>query len=157
MVIISLTAVALLGALETSITSSAEHRQLAADDTLAKSLAEQAKYAIQLRTSPAPLFQNCVVAPASPATPWAYSNTNLNWSPPTGYTGYTASITQVVYWNGSSYDPTISQATCNSTYKNGLEELVIKAAAPSGTSIQLAVVVRDPVCQTYYANPAPPC
>jgi type II secretory pathway pseudopilin PulG len=144
-VIISLTAVALLGALQTSITSSAEQRALAADDTLAKSLAEQARYSIELRTSPAALFQNCTTAAS-------YSNAALNWSLPTGYVGYSASVVSVVYWSGSQFDPNITQATCSSTYKNGIQQLIIRAAAPSGTSIQLSTVVRDPNCQTYYAS-----
>jgi hypothetical protein len=61
-VIIALAVVPLLGALVTSLTGSAEHRSLAAIDTVLKSFAEAAKYDIQLQPvtpTSAPLFKNC--------------------------------------------------------------------------------------------------
>ena len=51
--------VALLGALTTSITSSATSRSLATLDTLLKSFSEAVKYDVQLQPAATSLYQNC--------------------------------------------------------------------------------------------------
>jgi large repetitive protein len=77
-VVISLTAVALLGGLVTAITSSAEHRSLASIDTLLKSFAETAKY--QIEEQPSPLY-------ACAATPLPSPNGYLMLSTPDPVSG----------------------------------------------------------------------
>jgi type II secretory pathway pseudopilin PulG len=59
-VIIALTVSALLGALVTAITSSAEHRSLSTIDTLLNTFAQSAEYEIQQQPG---LFQNCSQSP----------------------------------------------------------------------------------------------
>lgn len=60
LVIISLSVVALLGVLTTSITSSAEYRSLVTVDTVLKNFAEAVKYDIELQPQPAPThYVNC--------------------------------------------------------------------------------------------------
>jgi type II secretory pathway pseudopilin PulG len=72
-VIFSLSVVALLGALVTSITSSSEHRSLASDDTVLRSFAEAAKYEIQMQ--PGALFRNCATTyTTKPATAYRVVN-----------------------------------------------------------------------------------
>jgi hypothetical protein len=57
LVIISISVVALLGVLTTSITSSVEYRSLATTDTVLKGFADALKYEVEL--SPTPLYTNC--------------------------------------------------------------------------------------------------
>lgn len=143
LVIIALAVVALLAALTTSITSSTEHREIAVNDTMLKSLANQATYSIEFNTSSPGVFQAC-------AAPSHYSNTNIGWTDPSQYPGYHASITQVVYWNPSTnkFDSSVSQATCNgySATQKGIQELVIVSTANNGNgpSLALTAIVRDP-------------
>jgi type II secretory pathway pseudopilin PulG len=58
-VIIGIGAVALIGALTTSITSSATYRSLSTIDTVLKSFAEGVKYDVQLQPAPTALYSNC--------------------------------------------------------------------------------------------------
>lgn len=143
LVIIALAVVALIAALTTSITSSTEHREIAVNDTMVRSLANQATYAIEFNTSSPAVFQAC-------ASLSHYSNANIGWTDPTGYPGYHASITQVVYWNPSTskFDTGVSQAACNgyTATQKGLQELVIVSTANNGNgpSLSLTTIVRDP-------------
>jgi hypothetical protein len=58
-VVIAIGVVALLGALTTSITSSATYRSLATLDTLLKSFSEAVKYDVQLQPAATSQYQNC--------------------------------------------------------------------------------------------------
>lgn len=130
--IIMVAATAVLGALATSISASGQHRRIAALDTVLKSYAENAKYQIQLNSSPA--F-------ACPP-PSAYST--LPWTPPVGYTpadGYGVSITAVQYWDGAATPPGFDAAgPCT----NGLQLLTISATGPASGVDTMQVVVRSP-------------
>jgi len=86
-VVIALTAAALLGAITTSIVSSAAHRNLSTDDALLRSYAEEVQY--QVEQQPAPLYQQCA--------------TTYNIAPDfTVPTGYQLAVGQIQYWG----DPT---------------------------------------------------
>jgi Tfp pilus assembly protein PilE len=61
-VVIAIGVVALLGALTTSITSSATYRSLATLDTLLKSFSESVKYDVQLQPAATSLYQNCATS-----------------------------------------------------------------------------------------------
>ena len=147
LVIIALGVVPLLAALTTSITSATEHREVAVNDTILKSLANQATYSIEFNTSSPAAFQNC-------ASTSRYSNANIGWMVPSQYSGYSASVAKVVYWdptaNGGAggFNTSITQAVCNGsgTYQNGIQELVIVSTAHNGNgpSLALTTIVRDP-------------
>jgi Tfp pilus assembly protein PilV len=92
-VVIALTAAALLGAVTTSIVSSASHRYLSTDDTLLRSYAEQVEY--QLEQSPTPLYAQC--AQAGSTGPYS-ANTNSLFKPNFPVSGYQLSISSVQYW-----------------------------------------------------------
>ena len=93
LVVISLTAVALLTAFGTSISASAEHKDEATLDSVLKSFVEQATYQLGRQTT-SPKFVAC-------ATPSTYSNVTM---PPvtTAQGTYTASITAVQYWQSNN-------------------------------------------------------
>lgn len=144
MVIAAFAVIAIMGALMTATSASTEHRSLTNSDGLVKTYLEQATYQIDLASSPA--FQNCSTA--------SYYNSKVSFTNPPGYSGYTVSITSVVYWSGTSFDATISSSSCSSTSadKNGIQEIVATAIAPDGSSARLATVVRDPNYASCYVN-----
>lgn len=147
LVLIALAIVPLLGALTASVTSSAEHRQLAINDTMVKSLANQAIYSIEFSSSSPAAFQTCALVAH-------YSDANIGWADPASYPGYHAVVTQVIYWNPTlnsnvgGFDPSVNQATCNgyAATQKGLQELVIVSTANNGNgpSVSLTEIVRDP-------------
>jgi type II secretory pathway pseudopilin PulG len=160
-VIIGLTAVAIIGALTTSITSAAEHRQLATGDTLAKSFAESVKNTIQLQANDK--FENCSSSktPAqvladyvAAAPPWSTTN-----PPPAGDvyvpgypSNYTVGIvltTGLEFWNAqtSTFDPGTGAGTCPAVGNfdaSGIQRITVKATGPGNVTVTVAVIVRDP-------------
>ena len=62
LVIISLSVVALLGAIATSATGSAEHKSVSALDTLLRNFAEAAKYDVQLAPTTSAQYANCATS-----------------------------------------------------------------------------------------------
>lgn len=147
LVLIALAIVPLLEALTASVTSSAEHRELSVNDTMVKSLANQAIYSIEFNLTSPGAFQPC-------ASVSHYSNGNIGWTDPTNYPGYHAVVTQVIYWNPTlnnnvgGFDPTVTQATCNgyAATQKGIQELVMVSTAHNGNgpSVSLTEIVRDP-------------
>jgi type II secretory pathway pseudopilin PulG len=129
-VIIGLTATALLGALATSLTGSAEHRSYASIDTVLKSYAETAKYDIQLQPT-TPWFADC-----ASTTTASYNGHPLPSSPPAHYTVGLASIQ---YWNGvtMSFD-----TACGVNDHTGYQQLTFTATGPNGFTQSMLVSVR---------------
>lgn len=169
-VLMALTVSAVLAALVSSITSSAEHRQLAADDTLARSFADHVKYEIQLQpaptlgTPPPPYFEDCspTVAARSASGVLAYYQSNVpGWTSPTGYPNYTVKITGVQFWNASTNafdDPSTNASTCTSTSPypydaSGTQMITVRAVAPNGVNQSLSIVVSNPTWQSCYEKP----
>ena len=135
-VIISLAAVALLGALTTSITGSSEHSSLASIDTLLRSYAESAKEQIQLQ-QPSPTFQNNCSATYAPT-----------FADPTGYS---LSISAIHFWNPTNRNFSDAQAACvQNDDDTTLQQITVLGRAPNNVSDMLSFVVSDPE----YANPA---
>jgi Tfp pilus assembly protein PilV len=130
-VIIAIAVTAVLGALMTSITSSAEQRSLAANDTLTKSFAETAKDQIEEKMGG---FLACT----NPCAVDLYHQKAPTWqgsSYPTGYAQY------------ANYSVGISAVQCIETASAGhdctVEELTITSIAPNGIRDHLQVVVRE--------------
>jgi type II secretory pathway pseudopilin PulG len=126
LVIIALSVSALIGALITAIETSGEHRSLSAEDTLLKSYAETAEYQIQTQSTPAPLFTECA------------SSYPVVFAMPSGYPGYSVSISGIQYWNGSGFD-----SSCGSTDKTGVQLITVSSTGPGATQT-LSFVVRNP-------------
>lgn len=144
-VIIAFSVVAILGALTTSITSSAEHRSLSVEDTLLKSYMETAKYQIQLQ--PTPDFMPC--ATVSTYTTGAKSIVFTNSYAPT----YTVAITQVKYWNGTAFVSTCSNTLGQPNQNNGIQLITVTAGnTQSNVSGDLSTVVRDPNWRSCYES-----
>jgi hypothetical protein len=141
-VIIALTAASLLGALATTLTSSGEHRSLANIDTILRSYAEDAKYAIELSSTP--WFSPCAAVVTSPQSLTTYNGHTIpapagvpsGWNPPY--------IVGIQYWNDTSgtYE---SQASCLAQPSPGDEQfLTLGISAPSGVSQTLTIGLRSP-------------
>lgn len=146
-VVIGICAVALLGGLTTTLSSSGEHRSLAADDSVAVSLADQVKSVIQLQSNakwPGGSTGDC---PSSGTLLSWYQNTSNVPIPATftsaPFTGYGVVLTTAWYWNGSSW---VSGSSCpftGSTSPTGVQMVEITVTAPnSGPSRKIDVVVR---------------
>jgi Tfp pilus assembly protein PilV len=130
-VIVGLTAAALLGALATTLTSSASHRSLANLDTAVKSYAETAKNQIEL--APNPSYDPTVGCPGG----GSYTVT----SPPLP-TNYTVTIQNVSDWNSAASPPTLDPLC--TTPSSDIQVLHIVGTAPNGASQSLSVAVRNP-------------
>jgi Tfp pilus assembly protein PilV len=133
-VVIAMAVTAIVGALVAGLDASAQHRNLATDDTLLRSYAEAAKQQIELQANP--LYEAC-------ATKSDYNGTVQFEVPATSTSSTTAasplpsvSITNVEYWNGASFSNSIS---CS----NDLQLIEITATS-GGASQTISVVVRNP-------------
>jgi len=166
-VIISLTAVALLGGLVTSITASGEHQSLATIDSLMKSYAEAAKYQIELQPTVAhppsgPVYQDCSGSGSANAVLTAYQN-EVQFTYPSGYTkaAYPISITALEPWSTSlnKWDPAGCPTGGANHDANGLQLLTIQASQIDLTdhvtiaSDQMQIVVRNPDYPSATPNP----
>jgi Tfp pilus assembly protein PilV len=115
--VIALTAAALLGAITTSIVSSAAHRNLSTDDTLLRSYAEEVQYEVEQR--PTPLYQTCA----------ATYSVLPNFTVPTGYQ---LTVGQIQYWG----DPTqLTQALIPGTATTALNVTALPAAMNAGDTL----------------------
>jgi type II secretory pathway pseudopilin PulG len=132
-VIIGITAVSLMAGFATSISASAEHRDLVTLDTILRSYAESATYQIQQASSP--LFVSCGTT---------YFPT---FTIPTGTTGYTVGISSVSYWNGSAFT---GSCTAGSTAP---QQITASATGPANTSDSLNFIVVDPAFQSPVGTP----
>src|SRR6185437_3587614 len=129
LVVIGLTATAILGAFATTISASAEQRSLAGADAFLRSFVETATYDMSLRTSPAPAFVPCAVAADQNSVPLSYTNIASGFS----NSIYTITITSVA--------PAVS-GTCNSA--QALPQLVTAQVDATGVSDSTAFVVSQP-------------
>lgn len=141
MLILGLSATALLGALATGITSSAEHRSLANLDTVVRSFSEQAKYDIELQPS-SPWYADCAtVSGQNYVTNNGATTNTVTYIPPSGYS---VNFTGIQYWNGSIDQFEASNAACNvPTDQTGFQLLTIQATAPNGSAEVLSFAVRS--------------
>jgi type II secretory pathway pseudopilin PulG len=129
LVVLSLSSVAIILAFATSISSSAEQRNLANVDTVLRGAAEEATS--QMQQDSGSYFGSC---PAAGQSPLAES---LQF--PGLTSGYSAQVNSVLYWDGStsSYD-----STCT-TNASQLVSLVV--TSPKGTTYNISTVVGDPL------------
>ncbi len=134
LVVISLCVVSFLVAFTTAITASAKHRTFVSLDTVLRTVSENTMSQIELQANP--LFASCAI-------PSTYQS--LNFGVPTGYS---AAITSIEYWNGSSF---ITQCSTGSTTPQLINISVTNSLAVSTT---ISVVVDDPAYSTNIANTA---
>lgn len=125
LLIVSLCVVAFLTAFTTSISASAEHRTIVSMGTVLRSVPEAAISQIQQQANP--LFTSC-------ATPTTYNNVSLG-----APSGYSASITSVEYWNGTSFSSTCTPGSTSP------QLIRITITGPLATSNSISFVVDDPL------------
>ena len=132
--IIGIAAVALLGALVTSWSSSSEHRGFASMDTVARSFAEASTYEIEQQSSP--WFTNCATVSGM-----SYSGNAVLYSPPAGYS---VTFSSIQYWNSSTqqFDP--AGSPCGSNDQSGFQLLTIQVTGPNAAGDMLSFGVRSP-------------
>ena len=118
--IVAITAAALIGTVLMSITASSEHRSLAVNDTVLKSYAAEAQNMIQRQAN----FQSCA--------------SSYTVSLPAGVpTGYSAGISQILYWNGTSFG-----SVCDAS--KPVQLITVTVTSPTQVSSSLSFAVRDP-------------
>jgi prepilin-type N-terminal cleavage/methylation domain-containing protein len=185
-VIIGLTATAILGSLLISINASGQHRYLANDDTLARSALEQAKQQIELPAMQSQSkFIQCSTATQSPpsSTPptgnaqvifaaWTSAG-SYNLALPTpgsgawsAYSGYSVGITMVKCMTATTTpstsitpdstcfysSPTAGAQTGCGNDNSGLIQVGVTVKDPSGYTVTMSSIVRDPTYQSAYAT-----
>jgi type II secretory pathway pseudopilin PulG len=144
LLVIGLTATALLAGFATSISASTEHRNLATLDTVLKSYVESATYQLQQQ-------QNFLFVPNPPTSevcPTAASYTSAIAAPAVPSPTFSAFVQSVQVWNGSGWSPASS---CNTTQSPPAPELIQAQATGAGASESLYFVVNNPAYL-----PAPP-
>ena len=129
-VVVGLCGVALLLAFSTSITSTSEYRNLAAIDTVLRSVSENAVSQIQQQALPQ--FSSCATS--------AYYQNNVSLGAPAGYT---ATFTAVTYWTGSAFSTSCPAGS------DAPQLLTITVKVPNGASDSNSFVVTYP---TYSAS-----
>jgi Tfp pilus assembly protein PilV len=127
--IVSIGFVAILTAMQVTVTVSAAHRTASVADTILRSSAELVK---DPTASP---YANCATASSYPLNSISVPS------------GYTATITEVRYWSGaiptgSAYAPVFS-ATCPAT-DQGLQRITLSVTATDGTVQRVQIVKRKP-------------
>src|SRR5664280_2861900 len=123
LVVLGLASVAMLVAFATSISASAEHRSLATFDTELRSASEQIISQIQQQTNPQ--YESC-----APVADYQAGGTNqVTFSLPAGYT---AKITSVQYWNGSSFIS--DRAWCAANMPNAPQWITMTLIGPNGVT-----------------------
>lgn len=130
--VLSIAVAALLGALITSLGSSAEHRSLSTVDTVLRSYAETAKFDIQLQ--PHPWYQDCAGVTSSPPAYGSHALTAQNvptgWSQPW--------IVGITYWN-------ISSGAFDTLCQSGdYQLLTLAVGAPDGSTKTVTIGLRSP-------------
>ena len=110
LVILGIATVSLLAAFATSISASAVHRTQATFDTVIQSASEQAISQIQQQTNP--LYESC-----APASYYQSGSGAVVFSLPSGWS---AQVTAVEYWTGSTFTTNVTQCSPNSPEWIGL-------------------------------------
>jgi type II secretory pathway pseudopilin PulG len=140
LVILSIASVALLVAFATSISASAVHRSAATFDTVIRSAAQQAEAQIQTQTNP--LYESC-----APLSYYQTAQSSGGGAPSFDLpTGYTAQVTQVQYWNGTTF---VSSSTAPPCVANSPEWITLQISNGS-QSYTNNFIVDDP-----FAPPVP--
>jgi type II secretory pathway pseudopilin PulG len=152
MVIVAIAGTSVIGALASSLTSSTEHRNIAAIDTLLKSYAETVRYQVELEPAPA-LYADCPSTGISTgANALTHYTSGLTWTYPAGYTsGYTVQVTKVEMWNSISNAWDNPAGACPTADANGLERLSLSATHGTVTDT-MQIVVRNPAFVQAEAN-----
>jgi prepilin-type N-terminal cleavage/methylation domain-containing protein len=122
-VIVAVTFTAILGGLMTSITVSALHRKEATADTLARDAGESVKDSV---LNP---YKTTCAGPSMYSLP----------APPSGYT---VSVTTVMYWDGGSSYPIAFGTTCPGGVDKGLQQITILARSTDDSARETVEIIK---------------
>jgi prepilin-type N-terminal cleavage/methylation domain-containing protein len=123
-VIVSVTFAAILGGLMTSITVSSLHRKEATADAVARDAAEWVKGAL---SNP---YMSC-------ANTGTYTFAGLSVP-----SGYTASVTSVRYWDGTSSNPVVFGSSCPSNPDKGLQDITVVARSTDSSAVESVEILK---------------
>jgi len=121
--IVGIAFVAILGGMITSITVSDFHRKEATADTLARDAAEWVKDTGQTYI------------------PCAQTTGPSSYTLPPGASGYSVSVPNIAYWNGTSSNPLSFVSSCPSP-DQGLQRITIVATSSDGRASQTVTIVK---------------
>jgi prepilin-type N-terminal cleavage/methylation domain-containing protein len=102
LLVLSLCALAIMIAFSTSISASQQHRDLATANIVLASASQQAIAEIQ---QDANLFGCSAQTQNPPVTETTYVLDSVQITPAPNYGNYTATVSNVEYWNGSTFQP----------------------------------------------------
>ena len=144
LVVISVTAVALLAGFTTAITGSAEHRNIATLDTVLKGFIEQATHQLQ-GTTGSPTFTQCAQTSTYTTDSMGNPYPSMNLSETLNGVTYTAGLTgNIEYWQGSGFQaPPVPCPTTGTPPQQLLQATATNTA--NHVSVTLPFVVTDPV------------
>jgi type II secretory pathway pseudopilin PulG len=166
-VIVGMAAVAIMGALMTTIGASTEHRNLTTNDAIVKSALESVKYQVELAPIASADFLDCEASPQTPVAilnDWTTPGNPHAVALPTPPSGYTVTITGVECWNptlntgAGGFDPNctdvngaVNVAACGPNDTSGMQRVTVTATDPSGYKVRLSSLVRNPAYETSYS------
>ena len=131
-IILSVTGLALLEAFTATISGSAQHRSLSANDSVLRAAAESAFSMIEQQASP--LYKVC----PSPDGP-TYYNSNAGTPAYGAPTGYSATITSVRYWLSDGWKTT-EPTDCTTPIP---QQITLQVTNANGTTDQTSFVVNN--------------
>jgi type II secretory pathway pseudopilin PulG len=136
-VIMGIAVVAVVGGISTSIMMSDIHHKQATAGANVRDYAEAVENAVATSTTTGAMYTACATLPAG-AHP-AYSPAQVGYSVPAGYT---AQVTSITYWNGSSLT---FGSTCTVATDSGVQMVAIKVASGDLRATEtLRVIIRNP-------------
>jgi prepilin-type N-terminal cleavage/methylation domain-containing protein len=160
--IIAIVVAAIMDGLVGASSGSTVYRGMANVDTLAKSYLDAVVQSIQSSTT---LYQGCPTpTPATYTTavslPAAFAGTAgsrngmsvwLVTSPP-AYGGYSVGVIQVIPTSNATFSSTTTTTTTGSCSDYGIQQVIVSATAPDGTTAQLDGTVRNPTYEPCYES-----
>lgn len=144
LVIVSITVVAIIGALLTSIQSSTEHRNLATDDNVIKSAVEVLKAATE-QQDPSK-FIGCSATQTSTSI---LSTWNSGGAQGIALPG-NATIAAVQCWDGANSRFVTCTSNCGSYQTYGLLLVTVQSEDSSHYTVSLSTIIRDPSYNAAY-------
>ena len=137
LVVLGLASVALIIAFSTSITASALHRRLASADIVLNSTSQQVIAGVGSQLT---LFTSCVTPTTTPTTISTFlTSAGISVAPTYTSQGFTATITNVQYWNAST---SLFDSTCRT---DGPEEITVTVTDSNGHAYTNTFVVDYPL------------
>lgn len=157
LVLMGIVAAALLGALMTSIRASAEHKNLAQDDSVVKTALEGLSAGLEHPSPSATiLFKDCTTVVNPQSLVGYYDPLVSSVVLPFGYRSI--HVTGVACWNPGVqtfdcyYSSTASHQPCTAADTSGLQQITVTGTDSSGLGVSLSTLIRNPAFNGKYTQ-----